>query len=104
MRRISGIKFLGSWGDSIAMRLFSALNGNQRIEIEWEDLPSSRFQEIKALIIRALPEEIDLEESQFRPPKPLQEMLRRADSATTCSELFDEIGMPAPEDALDILC
>src|SRR5262245_34976223 len=57
IRKISGINFRGRWGDSIAMRLFSTVNGNHRIEVRWEDVPASRFEELKLLISKALPGE-----------------------------------------------
>jgi hypothetical protein len=85
--------------------MLSAANGGvRRISMVLTDQPQITLSNIKQMVSRELPEDRKLVEPYFSSANSVGEVLKRVQNATSCSEIFDAIGTPQPENALDILC
>ena len=105
VKKINRIDFLGYWGATAGRRLLSAANGGvRRIALDLTDQPQITLDEVKRIVCRELPEDRKLADPYFGAADPLSDVIRRVSEATTSAELFDAIGMPLPQNALDILC
>lgn len=104
VERIDRINFLGFYGRTIWARLFSLANGSIRsVNVDLSEQPAVRFSDVKELVLEILRKNGERQASVFFGERPSDSVIRQVSEAGSCSELFAALGMPAPENALDIL-
>ena len=105
VKKINRIEFLGYWGQSLRRKLLSIANGGvRRVMLELVSEPKVTLADIKQIVRKELPEDRKSAEPNFRSASSLPDLLRKVDEANSCAEIFEIIGVPSPENALDVLC
>jgi len=100
--RVESIDFVGWWGDNISRKLVNALTGTRRIAIRFTPV-NADLDEIKNLVLRYLAHDRDLVEPFLSSSKPLATVTRAIEGCTSCSEIFDVLEVPDPDNVLDVL-
>jgi hypothetical protein len=105
VERIDHIDFLELWGGTFWRKLFSAINsGTRRISVHLSPQPQIGLSAIRQFVLEYLPEDRNRPEPYLESVQPLEVLVRRVQEAKSVSDIFDLIGVPAPENTLDVLC
>ena len=92
-----------SWGDTLARRVISRLNGTWALDIEFSPLTVVNLSDFKNLVRRYLTRDYERGEPYLPQDEPLDKVMDRVELAKSVWDVFEVIGVPPPEEALDVL-
>lgn len=102
--RLEKIQSLGYFGETMWQRAFSFMNGSvRRIEVTLRPAHGISFEEVRRVIISCLRRKPELLSQYFATTVGAHAVVELLSQATTCRELFDALGVPDPQDTLDVL-
>jgi hypothetical protein len=102
--RIEAIQFLGYWGETFWARVVSFANGGVRwISVTLRAVPDIDIREVCRITVECLNRHPEVIERFFDNEAEVATVVQSVMAASTGSELFDALGVPEPQDALDIL-
>jgi hypothetical protein len=100
--RLESIKFSGFWGESFWQRAFSFANGGtRRVSVTLRTLVNFEFEEVRRLTAECVRRHPEVVAQYFEQNVAPEAVLKLVTQSSTCAELFDALGVPAPENALD---
>jgi hypothetical protein len=103
IRRIDSIEINGPAGDSTLSKILNTLSGTWHVVVNFSSPIKQSLEETKSLILKFATYDRELVEPFLPSSKPLATITAEIESCASCSELFDVLETPNPEDALDVL-
>jgi len=102
--RLDAIQFLGLWGKNALQRALSFANGGtHRISVNLSPELSSNFDATRKLVVECISRHPEVIEQYFEQSAAPAAVAAAVGRAATWDEIFDALGVPSPEDALDSL-
>jgi hypothetical protein len=89
--------------DGFMAQFFSMIFGNWIVDLELSEPLEIPLSEIKAMIAVCAPNSTDMDENWLPNGDAIEPFLKRIEASKTALELFQNLQLPLPENALDIL-
>lgn len=103
IQRIDSIEIKGPAGNNTLRKILNVLSGTWQIVVKFSPPIKQSLEETKNLILRFITYDRELAESFLPSSKSLATITAEIKNCASCSELFDVLEVPSPEDALDVL-
>ncbi len=103
LRRVEGINVLGPYGASFGRRLLSRLTHGWRISVHLSEPLSWTLDELKRLLTDCLEHQTHQADREAGGANSLQEVRAAVEKATGIQAVLDAMGLPPPDEALDVL-
>jgi hypothetical protein len=103
IRKIQGITIEGLRGTSPISKLASWFFGNWIVRLQISDPLDFSLSEIKSMISECVSNSIDMDESWLADERAIKPFLVRINGSSSAIELFNNLQLPPPENALDAL-
>ena len=104
LRRIEEITVVGPDGDGFVWRALSYLTRSWRVRTTLSEAVSIRLDDLKNRIAELVGQDAQRPEPYLDHIPRDAEVARLVGECKSIDELFDQLRVPSPEDALDILC
>ncbi len=102
-RTIKSIRVEGIWGSSTLRRFVSLLTSAWSISVEFDASAPLPIGELKERVVRCIQADAGDSEPYLPRQRPLEEVISGVRGAHSVEGIFQEIAVPRPEDALDVL-
>jgi hypothetical protein len=104
LRRIHDVSVLGPDGDGFISQALSYVTRSWRIVTALSEPIATPFEDLRARIANLVQRDTQRPSPYLDRIPPHTEVALLVDQCESACELFDRLGIPSPEDALDILC
>jgi hypothetical protein len=103
VRKIEKIIVTKLDGDGFMAQFFSMIFGNWIVDLELSEPLEIPLSEIKSIISVCVPNSTDMDSTWLPDKNSIEPCLERIEASETATELFENLQLPLPENALDIL-